>query len=488
MDKKTKRAKIKKNIIAQIFLLILIVSFFCGTPLSIIQRSGFYFAKADTDANESDMSDEELYEKYKKYLGYERRKKYRKYKEYKEKYRDKYGFDDQARRIQAKANYKQYKICRQADPNAWGCAQLYDDYKKYKKYKKYYKAYKQYAKYKKYNKSKYSKSRYAKYGKSKYKNGYNRYKRSRNNQLNLGGGSLGPEITVGLWDYSKSQLADDSFRVSATHNYSIKDKNGNVIATVAGSSQTRIKRTDGKTLRIYHSIGDTYVDREVHFEAASAADEDNIIFNTYPAESSFDDYRGKIKIAYSSSSKSFWVINTIKLEPYIWGMGEITGTGDMDYNRVMTVAYRTYGYWKIKYSTKYADYGFKVTNDSGSQIYYGYDWETGHSRIKNAAIDTRGEIMMHGHDIAISPYSSWTDGRTRSFKSRWGSDEYPWCKSVSDPYGKHPSMSTSELEAAGNHMVGLSAHGALTLAGDHNWNWGRILEYYFDDVSFSTAY
>ena len=95
---------------------------------------------------------------------------------------------------------------------------------------------------------------------------------------------------------------------------------------------------------------------------------------------------------------------------------------------------------------------------------------------------------MYGKRIAITPYSSWTDGKTRSFKSRWGSSIYPWCKSVKDPYGKHPSKGTKQLEREGNHMVGLSAHGALDLAGNHGWSWDKILRYYFSGISLKTAY
>ncbi|HDZ11096.1 MAG TPA: hypothetical protein ENH53_02705 [Bacteroidetes bacterium] len=87
------------------------------------------------------------------------------------------------------------------------------------------------------------------------------------------------------------------------------------------------------------------------------------------------------------------------------------------------------------------------------------------------------------------PYSSWTDGRTRSFKERWGSTNYPWCQSVPDPYGDYngkywdkPYMSTRKLVNAGNHMVGMSAHGALTLAHDKDWGWKKILNYYINNV------
>jgi len=49
-------------------------------------------------------------------------------------------------------------------------------------------------------------------------------------------------------------------------------------------------------------------------------------------------------------------------------------------------------------------------------------------------------------------------------------------------------LSTNELEAAGNHMVGLSANGALRLASDYDYNELDILRYYFYKVRFQKVY
>jgi hypothetical protein len=92
------------------------------------------------------------------------------------------------------------------------------------------------------------------------------------------------------------------------------------------------------------------------------------------------------------------------------------------------------------------------------------------------------------NEVTLTPYSSWTDGRTRSFQERWGSKNYPWCQSVSDPYGKHPTKDTETLEKEGNHMVGLSAHGSLELATNHNKSWEWILNYYFHNINLRKAY
>jgi len=299
--------------------------------------------------------------------------------------------------------------------------------------------------------------------------------------------TYGKEISVGLWSYSKNDLSSDAFQIEANKDYEIKDNTGKVLAKIAGNSLTKVKYAGNYKLRIYNSISDILVDREVQFES-SDGNNLNLIFNVHRPNSTYDEYRGKIKLRYSDTSQKIWVINLLPLEQYVWGIGEITGTGDEDYNRTMTTAFRTYAYWKILYSTKYATEGFKVDGTPNNQIYRGYEWELAYPRIKDAAIYTQGKIAKYGSDIALSPYSSWTDGRTRSFEERWGSTDYPWCQSVKDSYGKNPTMTTSQLFAAGNHMVGISAHGALKLATDYGWDWNKILGYYLHDITIVKTY
>jgi len=308
----------------------------------------------------------------------------------------------------------------------------------------------------------------------------------------------GPEITVGLYAYTKSELKDNSFRIKSDKKYIIRDKNGNQIATIPANATTKVKYLDDSnhTLRIYESIPEITTTDEITFESALINDT-AMVFDIIRPELNFSKYRGKIQLRYSNnnSTKRIWVINKIPLEQYIWGMGEITGTGPMEYNKMMTTAYRTYGYWKILYSTKYAIEGFKVNATPGNQLYYGYEWEKRYPRIREGAEATRGKIAKYKNDVALTPYSSWTDGKTRSFEEHWGSTLYPWCQSVKDSYGDYNGnywdnsyKSTDDLFASGNHMVGISAHGALTLANDKNWNWDRIMKYYLNGIDIISIY
>ncbi|HWQ59939.1 MAG TPA: SpoIID/LytB domain-containing protein [Candidatus Fimivivens sp.] len=297
--------------------------------------------------------------------------------------------------------------------------------------------------------------------------------------------ALGPKIAVGLWVDTKSDLQDTPLKVSANKRYNVKDKNGAVISTVDAGTDTRVGYDSSGKLKVYGSIADTVVKTSVSFDSADGYDGDLIMYVNRPG-SSYDHYRGTMKVQYTDNS-NIWIINTLPMEQYVWGMGETTGTGDLEHTKVMTDLFRTYGYWYAKYATKYNQYGFTIRGDSGSQVYYGYDWETKYPNIRAAAEATRGIIATYGGDVALTPYSSWSDGRTRSFKEVWGSSDYPWCQSVSDPYGKHPTMTTAQLKAAGNHMVGLIAHGSLDRAGA-GWSHIKIMKYYYAGIGLDVAY
>ncbi len=298
----------------------------------------------------------------------------------------------------------------------------------------------------------------------------------------------GPEISVGLWSYTRDSIKETPFKVEANKKYNIKDASGNIIASVDGGTITRVTYVSDKNFEIYNSIPNTLSYKEVYFEPADG-NTSNMVFDIYRPNSVYDQYRGKVKIRYTDSN-NIWVINVLPMELYVWGMGETTGTGPFEHTKLMTTIFRTYGYQYITWtSTKWLVYGFRIRSDSGSQIYRGYDWETTYPNIKKAAQETKGKIATYNGDVALTPYSSWSDGKTRSFEERWGSDEYPWCQSVKDPYGKHPTLSTSALETAGNHMVGLIANGSLKLAGSsYNWDYQRILKYYYTGIGITSKY
>ncbi len=466
--------------------------------------------------DEAITDDYDNYQKYSLCQKYEKKQKYKKYQKY-QAYKKKYGFANSAQRTLAKENYAKYKLYKK-NPTLYRRYAIYaDDYKKYANYDKYvngYKKYNKYKNYKKYNKSEYSSGK--NYCGADYQAGYDRYLVAQAQasatigEADLGGTTFGPQISVGLVKYSKDDLTSSSFNLSAFSAttgsplaYVIKNSAETVLATIPATpiaplvGQTKVRYLSNRTFRLYDSVlPELQVADEVRFGAADPVNANDIVFKFNRPNTDNDAYRGELKLRYWSNpagADEIWAINTLPLEQYVWGMGEMTGTGPDEHDKVMTTVFRTYGYWKLKFSTKYAPQGFKVNATPGNQIYYGYAWETSHPDIPRGAQATRGQILMHLtgplNEIALTPYSSWTDGRTRSFEEVWGGTTYPWCQSVSDPYGKNATLTTQQLQDAGNHMVGLSAHGSLNLASDsYKWVANDILNYYFHSINFRTAY
>lgn len=468
----------------------------------------------EIESSEEDLNaDFEKYQKYLLYLKYEKRESYLKAVRYKQ-LANKYPWENRKAEKKVlkklKSDAKKYSKKPTRYPHLRERA---SDYANYGSLKAEYFATKPYASYEKY--VSYDKPEYALYkdlGTEENKQGYLRYEKaitegrvSEPEDEDEDFSALGPEITVGIFNYIPNDLKNESFSIVGNQPFRVLDRDGKVKATIAADTKVRVKYLGDKKFIVYYSSNKEEIailSREVRF-AADKEYKDDIVFDVSRPNSSYDRYRGSIRLKHYDAPEAdgdrVWVINKLPLEQYVWGMGEITGTGPEEYNRVMTTIFRTYGYWKIKWSTKYAAQGFKVDNTAGSQIYHGYDWEVRYDRIKTAALITRGTVVFYDNEVALTPYSSWTDGKTRRYEDgHWGhncveprkdtSKVYPWLSSVDDSYGKNETLNTCELAARGNHMVGLSANGAVRMARDGGYDHLAILRHYYKGITLDKQY
>jgi len=468
-----------------------ITSFFILASFFLLLLPGI---KVDASVSE----DFEYYQKYQLYPKYEKKQKYSKYKKY-SKNKKKYGFADAKEKVAAKDGWTKYKLYKK-DPAKYRAYAVYEkEYKKYNKYKKYVTPYSKYSKYKKYkNYDKDSYNSYKNYGSAEYKAGYNRYVAFMNDLDNVTT-DTGPEISVGLWSSGNVALEDTSnaFNISADKIFKVTDCASNTIGQVPIGESARIIYVDGSsgTLRVYSSNDvPTFPSTDlsggkVCFEANDTAESDDIIFDVDKPSSTYDHYRGKIKVQHSytedndtfeGSARRIWVINTLPLEHYLWGYGEMSSGGVPQHAKALIVAARSYARWHIAYGTRWTDEGFNILSTSSSQIYNGYDYEVDHSFIPEAARATNGIVMKYGEgediEYVLGAYCSNTDGNTRALAG------YPYLVSVPDPYGKVDNPS------AGNHMWGMSANGSVVLARDHDWSYTAILSYYYSNISIVKDY
>lgn len=454
------------------------------------------------------------YTLYKQYLLFQKYEQYQLYKQYEQyagvAWRGQYFENRKAEKKYLKSLAKQYKKYAKNPTRYASLAGLAKEYTSYGSEKNTYFTTKPYAGYghlMRFNRPEYEK--YKDYGTEAHKAGYERYKKALDEgkvtdrgDADLDATELGPNITVGIFNFVPSDLRDNAFKIKADGAWKVVHRNGDTLAEVAADKSIRVKYIGDKRFRVYDPETDTTLaetSKEVRFEAVDKT----TIFDVNRPGSSFDRYRGDIKLRYYDSPESdgdrVWVINTIPLEHYVWGMGEITGVGPDEYDKLMTTIFRTYGYWKIKWSTKYADQGFKVDATAGNQVYLGYDWEVTHPDIRKGAEATRGTLVMYEREVALTPYSSWTDGNTRRFEDgHWGrqcktetgkiSTLYPWLSAASDERGKNETESTCSLASRGNHMVGVSANGAVRMAKYDQATWDAMLEHYYPGVDLIGAY
>ena len=467
-----------------------------------------------TPSESTDLSaDFEKYQKYQLYLKYEKRDYYKKYLRHRE-LAGKYPWENKKAEKKAlkklKRDAKKYRKSPSKYPHLRTRAEDYANYASLKAEYFATKPYASYVNYVLYDKDSYA--AYKEYGTEENKQGYLRYEQAiKDGRVALPdepkeeSSALGPEITVGIFNYIPQDLRTASFSISANTPFRVLDNDGKVKGEIPAETKVRVKYLGDKRFIVYYSSNNQEIailSKEVRFSAASEY-KDVVVFDVSRPGSSFDRFRGSIRLRHYDSPEAdgdrIWVINKLPLEHYVWGMGEITGTGPESYNQVMTTIFRTYGYWKIQWSTKYAAQGFKVDATSGSQIYYGYDWEITHDRIKTAALVSRGTLVFYDGEVALTPYSSWTDGKTRRYEDgHWGhkcvddkkktSTIYPWLSSVSDSYGKNPDLSKCELASRGNHMVGLSANGAVRMARDGGKDYLSILRHYYSGISLDKRY
>jgi hypothetical protein len=453
------------------------------------------------------------YKEYRLYQKYEKREQYRKYLRYRELV-SKYPWENlKAEKKVLKSLKKDYKKY-QKSPSKYAHLKLRaSDYANYGSLKAEYFSLKPFSGFASnilFDKDSYD--AYKNYGTEENRLGYERYKQAiasgtvvapEEDEEDLS--VLGPEITVGIFNYVPNDLKTSSFSIKGNVPFRVLDRDGKVKATIAAETKIRVKYLGDKNFLVYYSGTDAEIIRlskEVRFSADEEY-KDRVVFDVSRPNSSFDRFRGSIRLRHYDSPVAdgdrIWVINKLPLEHYVWGMGEITGTGEEQYNRVMTTIFRTYGFWKIEWSTKYAAQGFKVDATSGSQIYYGYDWEITHDRIRAAAEVSRGTLVFYDGEVALTPYSSWTDGKTRRYEDgHWGhnctdyrkktSSTYPWLSSVDDAYGKNPTLDTCDLASRGNHMVGLSANGAVKMARDGGYDYQSILRHFYTGITLNKQY
>ena len=119
-------------------------------------------------------------------------------------------------------------------------------------------------------------------------------------------------------------------------------------------------------------------------------------------------YRGFLTVR-CEADHTLRVINTVPLEPYLYGVipAEIGSDVPLEAMKAQAVAARTYA---LKNRGKCRSDGFDLDDTTHCEGYFGVDGETA---LSNAAVDdTRGQVLTFGGHLIDAPYSTDSGGMT----------------------------------------------------------------------------
>ena len=288
-----------------------------------------------------------------------------------------------------------------------------------------------------------------------------------------------PIIRVGLF-----KTTDDQMLIRAKYGPIVVSENGTTFCRLhTGESTTaRYDRTN----RVYIMTGTSCNGQSTNYFVFRA--EDGIspmeIADFYRPLSwlpgaNDNTFRAQLELRYTPATDNVWIINTLPIEYYLKGIAETSDLSPQEFQRTLLVAARTYAMYHVQRGTKHA-HEFYTVDATYDQVYRGYGAE---ARGKNivAGIDaTRGQIVTYQGKLAITPYYSRSDGRTRSWGEVWyGGSKYPWLVSVPVPWDQGKTL--------WGHGVGMSASGALAMAREGT-SYATILGYYYPGTEIRRAY
>lgn len=290
-------------------------------------------------------------------------------------------------------------------------------------------------------------------------------------------GQRGPNVRIGLFKTASSVV------VAADGSYEL----------VEGRDHTVVRQLSGVTTVTFDDAALTYTVRNgsyeetfshhVHLRPENPA---TTIFEiqsyssipTWDPSINFNKFRGELEVHYSAAAGEVWVIEELPLEDYMRGLAETSNGSPMEYQKALVTAARTFAYFVQKTGGKHASKFFDLTTGAGDQVYKGYVSELVRPNVVRAVEETRGMVVTYEGDVAVTPYFSRSDGRTRSYAEVWGKNN-PWLVSKPAPYDEGMTL--------WGHGVGMSASDAVGRA-DAGWNWQEILKYYYTGIDITPRY
>lgn len=297
-----------------------------------------------------------------------------------------------------------------------------------------------------------------------------------------------PLIRVGLFSSEQLQriTSDKVFDIWAANNLLVSAVPAQTIVSVSyarNNSQYTVM------------IGDKTYQTTNYLRFVSQSDNDGVFqlvdYRNNPnwnANLNDNKFRRAMEYRYAPKTDKLWWINELPVNSYLKGLAETSNASPVEFQKVLVTAARTYAlyhYYRgvnfglIGASTKHADEYFHV-DATYDQVYRGYNSEIRMPRLAQAVDETAGAIVTYNNELAVTPYFSRSDGRTRSWNEVWGGGEKAWLQSVVVPEDSGKTLF--------GHGVGMSAQGALLMIVDSHKTWQEVLSYFYQGTVLQAAY
>ena len=279
-----------------------------------------------------------------------------------------------------------------------------------------------------------------------------------------------PMIRVGIL-----KTADDQSTIQAMNTTVLVQQNGTTVCTLNPAEQTTVRYD--RTNHVYTLTG-ACTGQSTSYYIFRASDNLSPMRVTDYARND-NTFRAEMELRYTPLTDSVWLINELPIEWYLKGIAETSNVSPPEFQRTLLTAARTYAMYHVQHATKHAD-EYYLVDAHYDQVYRGYGSEARTPTISAAVDATRGQIVTYQGRLAITPYFSTSDGRTRGWGEVWaGASSYPWLVSVPVPEDQGRVLS--------GHGVGMSASGALAMANEGK-HYDDILKYFYTGIELRRAY
>ncbi len=190
-------------------------------------------------------------------------------------------------------------------------------------------------------------------------------------------------------------------------------------------------------------------------------------------------------------------IDEVPLEEYVIGVvaGEMPASFNIEALKAQAVASRTYALKKSESSK--GDYD--VVDTTSNQVYINYDemkekwqnnYETYVKKIKEAVLETKGEVILYNNDLIDAMFFSTSNGYTENSGDIF-SNSMPYLVSVDSSWDKDesPAFSSTKEVSKSEFLfnLGLDSNSSINIGNIEKTNTGRVKTITINNKKFDAS-